>query len=118
VTRLQVPTRRRQVGGGEGSVAVAQQMDAGSLAGATNADPPTPHESLPHASHTAAGIRLAGATHDVHMFDVRSGTWEKTTPQGEPPSPRAAHAATAVGNMVVIQVGAAFLWGLLGSTWH
>lgn len=52
----------------------------------------------------AAGIRLAGATHDVHIFDVRSGKWEKITPQGEPPSPRAAHAAAAVGNMVVIQV--------------
>lgn len=53
---------------------------------------------------SAAGIRLAGATNDVHIFDVRSGKWEKITPQGEPPSPRAAHAAAAVGNMVVIQV--------------
>jgi hypothetical protein len=53
--------------------------------------------------HTA-GIRLAGATNDVHIFDVRSGRWEKITPLGEPPSPRAAHAAAAVGNMVVIQV--------------
>ena len=56
-------------------------------------------------SLAAAGIRLAGATNDVHIFDVRSGKWEKITPQGEPPSPRAAHAAAAVGNMVVIQVG-------------
>lgn len=38
------------------------------------------------------------------MFDVRSGTWEKIQPQGEAPSPRAAHAGAAVGSMVVIQV--------------
>lgn len=50
------------------------------------------------------GIRLAGATNDVHVFDARVGKWEKITPLGEPPSPRAAHAAAAVGNMVVIQV--------------
>lgn len=37
-------------------------------------------------------------------MDVRSGRWEKVTPLGEPPSPRAAHAAAAVGNMVVVQV--------------
>lgn len=53
----------------------------------------------------SAGIRLAGATNDVHLFDVRSGRWDKVVPQGEPPSPRAAHAAAAVGNMVVIQGG-------------
>lgn len=52
-----------------------------------------------------AGIRLAGATNDVHIMDVRSGKWEKVVPQGEPPSPRAAHAAAAVGNMVVVQGG-------------
>jgi hypothetical protein len=54
------------------------------------------------------GIRLAGATNDVHIFDVRNGKWEKITPLGEPPSPRAAHAAAAVGNMVVIQVRPGF----------
>eukprot|EP00271_Cylindrocystis_brebissonii_P001162 TRINITY_DN11466_c0_g1_i1.p1 TRINITY_DN11466_c0_g1~~TRINITY_DN11466_c0_g1_i1.p1 ORF type:complete len:942 (+),score=168.46 TRINITY_DN11466_c0_g1_i1:136-2961(+) len=53
----------------------------------------------------AAGIRLAGATADVHSFDVASRTWTKLVPVGEPPSPRAAHAATAVGTMVVIQGG-------------
>ncbi|KAL6761015.1 Metallo-dependent phosphatase-like protein [Haematococcus lacustris] len=53
----------------------------------------------------ASGIRLAGATCDVHIFDVRNGRWDKITPLGEPPSPRAAHAAAAVGNMVVIQGG-------------
>jgi len=51
----------------------------------------------------ATGIRLAGATADVHSFDVPSGTWTKLTPLGEAPSPRAAHAATAVGSMVVMQ---------------
>jgi len=38
-------------------------------------------------------------------MDVRSGKWEKVVPLGEPPSPRAAHAAAAVGNMVVVQGG-------------
>ena len=51
-----------------------------------------------------AGIRLAGATSDVHVLDVRTGRWDKLVPQGEPPSPRAAHAAAAVGSMVVVQV--------------
>ncbi|WPT14103.1 Serine/threonine-protein phosphatase BSL1-like protein [Picochlorum sp. SENEW3] len=60
--------------------------------------PPTP-------SPNASGIRLAGATNDVHIFDVRSGEWKKVVPQGDPPSARAAHAAAAVGNMVVIQGG-------------
>lgn len=60
--------------------------------------PPTPAPS-------ASGIRLAGATNDVHIFDVKSGKWEKVVPSGDAPSPRAAHAAAAVGNMVVIQGG-------------
>lgn len=53
----------------------------------------------------AAGIRLAGATADVHCFDITTKTWTRLQPVGEPPSPRAAHAATAVGTMVVIQGG-------------
>lgn len=40
----------------------------------------------------------------MHMMDVRSGKWERANTQGEPPSPRAAHAAAAVGSMVVVQV--------------
>ncbi|KAG6478343.1 serine/threonine-protein phosphatase BSL2 homolog [Zingiber officinale] len=52
-----------------------------------------------------AGIRLAGATADVHCYDVLSSKWTRLTPLGEPPSPRAAHVATAVGTMVVIQGG-------------
>jgi hypothetical protein len=63
-----------------------------------------PDPNLDHACFIHAGIRLAGATNDVHIFDIRTGTWVKITPMGEPPSPRAAHAAAAVGNMVVVQV--------------
>ncbi|CAI9768594.1 unnamed protein product [Fraxinus pennsylvanica] len=53
----------------------------------------------------SAGIRLAGATADVHSYDVLTNKWSRVTPVGEPPSPRAAHVATAVGTMVVIQGG-------------
>ncbi|KAK8596055.1 hypothetical protein V6N13_000716 [Hibiscus sabdariffa] len=53
----------------------------------------------------SAGIRLAGATADVHCYDVLTNKWSRITPFGEPPSPRAAHVATAVGTMVVIQGG-------------
>ncbi|XP_004487445.1 serine/threonine-protein phosphatase BSL3-like [Cicer arietinum] len=52
-----------------------------------------------------AGIRLAGATADVHCYDVLTNKWSRLTPFGEPPTPRAAHVATAVGTMVVIQGG-------------
>ncbi|XP_073050866.1 serine/threonine-protein phosphatase BSL3-like isoform X1 [Primulina eburnea] len=53
----------------------------------------------------SAGIRLAGATADVHCYDVLTNNWSRLTPIGEPPTPRAAHVATAVGTMVVIQGG-------------
>ncbi|KAK8514423.1 hypothetical protein V6N13_063313 [Hibiscus sabdariffa] len=53
----------------------------------------------------SAGIRLAGATADVHCYDVLTNKWLRITPLGEPPTPRAAHVATAVGTMVVIQGG-------------
>ncbi|KAJ7571101.1 hypothetical protein O6H91_01G148500 [Diphasiastrum complanatum] len=59
----------------------------------------------PASSSGNAGIRLAGATADVHCFDILSNTWMRVHPVGDPPSPRAAHAATAVGSMVVIQGG-------------
>ncbi|KAI9072574.1 hypothetical protein K1719_045461 [Acacia pycnantha] len=52
-----------------------------------------------------AGIRLAGATADVHCYDILTNKWSRITPYGEPPTPRAAHVATAVGTMVVIQGG-------------
>ena len=64
-----------------------------------------PSDAPPSPGPSAAGIRLAGATNDVHIFDVRGGRWEKVAVAGEPPSPRAAHAAAAVGNMVVVQGG-------------
>ncbi|XP_051120385.1 serine/threonine-protein phosphatase BSL3-like [Andrographis paniculata] len=53
----------------------------------------------------SAGIRLAGATADVHCYDVLTNKWSRISPIGEPPTPRAAHVATAVGTMVVIQGG-------------
>ncbi|KAL8094335.1 serine/threonine-protein phosphatase BSL3 isoform X2 [Apium graveolens] len=53
----------------------------------------------------SAGIRLAGATSDVHCYDVLTNKWSRITPFGDPPTPRAAHVATAVGTMVVIQGG-------------
>ncbi|KAM7256147.1 hypothetical protein ACFE04_011888 [Oxalis oulophora] len=51
------------------------------------------------------GECLAGATADIHCYDVLINKWSRITPIGEPPSPRAAHVATAVGTMVVIQGG-------------
>ncbi|GER25383.1 serine/threonine-protein phosphatase, partial [Striga asiatica] len=51
------------------------------------------------------GPSLAGATADVHCYDVLTNKWSRVTPIGEPPTPRAAHVATAVGTMVVIQGG-------------
>ncbi|XP_010907354.1 serine/threonine-protein phosphatase BSL3 isoform X2 [Elaeis guineensis] len=63
------------------------------------------NSAAPPSSAGSAGIRLAGATADVHCYDVLSNKWTRLTPLGEPPSPRAAHAATAVGTMVVIQGG-------------
>ncbi|WZZ11455.1 hypothetical protein YC2023_097376 [Brassica napus] len=59
----------------------------------------------PTSAAPSAGIRLAGATADVHCYDVLSNKWTRLTPFGEPPTPRAAHVATAVGTMVVIQGG-------------
>ncbi|KAF6156035.1 hypothetical protein GIB67_035392 [Kingdonia uniflora] len=59
----------------------------------------------PPSSAGSAGIRLAGATADVHCYDVLSNKWSRLLPLGEQPSPRAAHVATAVGTMVVIQGG-------------
>ncbi|XP_077225732.1 serine/threonine-protein phosphatase BSL3-like isoform X2 [Tasmannia lanceolata] len=59
----------------------------------------------PPSPSPAGGIRLAGATADVHCYDVLSNKWSRLTPLGEQPSPRAAHVATAVGTMVVIQGG-------------
>ncbi|WOG89749.1 hypothetical protein DCAR_0208988 [Daucus carota subsp. sativus] len=51
------------------------------------------------------GIRLAGVTNSVHCYDVLSRKWTRIKPSGEPPSPRAAHTAAAVGTMVGFQGG-------------
>ncbi|KAK6120105.1 hypothetical protein DH2020_046141 [Rehmannia glutinosa] len=53
----------------------------------------------------APGIRLAGVTNSIHSYDVLTRKWTRLRPAGEPPSPRAAHAAAAVGTMVVFQGG-------------
>uniref|UniRef100_A0A1D1XMQ7 Serine/threonine-protein phosphatase n=1 Tax=Anthurium amnicola TaxID=1678845 RepID=A0A1D1XMQ7_9ARAE len=63
------------------------------------------NSAAPPSTAGSAGIRLAGATADVHCYDVLGSKWSRLTPVGEPPSPRAAHVATAVGTMVVIQGG-------------
>ncbi|KAK9055802.1 hypothetical protein SSX86_026887 [Deinandra increscens subsp. villosa] len=78
----------------------------------------------------AAGIRLAGVTNSVHAYDILTKKWTRLLqlyivlvanlvrnqiliceeylcrmrPAGEAPSPRAAHAAAAVGTMVVFQL--------------
>ncbi|KAJ4968784.1 hypothetical protein NE237_015485 [Protea cynaroides] len=54
---------------------------------------------------SAPGIRLAGVNNSVHSYDVVTRKWTRLRPAGEPPSPRAAHAAAAVGTMVVFQGG-------------
>ncbi|KAG6785139.1 hypothetical protein POTOM_010864 [Populus tomentosa] len=54
---------------------------------------------------SAPGIRLDGATNSVHSYDVLTRKWTRIQAAGEPPSPRAAHAAAAVGTMVVFQGG-------------
>ncbi|KAL4354520.1 hypothetical protein GQ457_06G029650 [Hibiscus cannabinus] len=57
------------------------------------------------ASSASPGIRLAGVTNSVHSYNVLTGKWTKIIPAGDPPSPRAAHAAAVVGTMVVFQGG-------------
>lgn len=57
------------------------------------------------ASSSAPGIRLAGVTNSVHSYDILTRKWTRIRPAGDPPSHRAAHAAAAVGTMVVFQGG-------------
>jgi len=64
------------------------------------ASPPSPGGGA-----STSGIRLAGATNEVHLFHVARGEWQRAAPEGTPPTARAAHAAAAVGNMVVVQGG-------------
>nr|XP_043608930.1 serine/threonine-protein phosphatase BSL1-like isoform X2 [Erigeron canadensis] len=48
---------------------------------------------------------IHGVTNAVHVYDVITRKWTRIQPAGEPPSPRAAHVAAAVGTMVVYQGG-------------
>ncbi|KAI4326478.1 hypothetical protein MLD38_031790 [Melastoma candidum] len=48
---------------------------------------------------------LAGVTNSVHSYDILTQKWTRIKPAGEPPSPRAAHAAATMGTMVVFQGG-------------
>uniref|UniRef100_A0A2P2MN52 protein-serine/threonine phosphatase n=1 Tax=Rhizophora mucronata TaxID=61149 RepID=A0A2P2MN52_RHIMU len=57
------------------------------------------------ASSSIPGIRLAGVTNSIHSYDILTRKWTRLRPAGDPPSPRAAHAAAAVGTMVVFQGG-------------
>ncbi|EMS55151.1 Serine/threonine-protein phosphatase BSL1-like protein [Triticum urartu] len=50
-------------------------------------------------------VGLAGVTNTVHSYDVDKRRWTRLHPAGDPPSPRAAHSAAAVGTMVVFQGG-------------
>ncbi|GFZ04657.1 BRI1 suppressor 1 (BSU1)-like 1 [Actinidia rufa] len=60
------------------------------------------------AASSDPGIRLAGVTNAIHSYDILTRKWTRHVllrPAGDPPSPRAAHAAAAVGTMVVFQGG-------------
>jgi len=63
----------------------------------------------PAAAGPNAGIRLSGATNSVHVFESKTGQWSELqtvcSREGDKPTPRAAHAAVAYGNMLVVQGG-------------
>nr|GMD67353.1 serine/threonine-protein phosphatase BSL3-like [Ipomoea batatas] len=59
-----------------------------------------------HSISPVVGQGLAGGLRLIsHCYDVLTNKWSRIAPIGEPPTPRAAHVATAVGTMVVIQGG-------------
>jgi hypothetical protein len=103
--RRAAPTRRRRRRSPPASSSLSLLPAGGATAlegqakGAASVDAP------PSPGPAPGGIRLAGATSDVHLMTVRTGAWARVAPAGEPPSPRAAHAAAAVGNMVVVHGG-------------
>ena len=70
-----------------------------------NASTNNKQNSSSSSSPPQQGVRLAGATNDVHILDVRTGTWQKLKPSGDPPTARAAHAAANVGGMLVVHGG-------------
>ncbi|PON76073.1 Kelch-type beta propeller [Parasponia andersonii] len=47
---------------------------------------------------------MASTTADVHCYDVLTNKWSTITPFGEQLTQSAAHAATAVGTVVIIQL--------------
>ncbi|KAK9811526.1 hypothetical protein WJX72_005322 [[Myrmecia] bisecta] len=94
-----------EVAGPDGEVSNAKLILFGGATALEGSQRPDGNAPASPGPASGTGIRLAGATSDVHILDVRTGRWERMQPQGEPPSPRAAHAAAAVGSMVVVQGG-------------
>jgi hypothetical protein len=59
----------------------------------------TPFPNFFYSSHSRFWLSIVISSDNIPQHNV-----VRLTPLGEPPSPRAAHVATAVGTMVVIQV--------------
>ena len=89
----------------EGSEKAAGAGNNGAAAAAASAGGGAAATQANGTGSGGSNVRLAGATNEVHIFDVFRGTWRRITPEGETPSPRAAHAAAAIGNMVVVVGG-------------
>ncbi|KAJ1688576.1 hypothetical protein LUZ63_019966 [Rhynchospora breviuscula] len=87
-----------------GATAIEGSASASASPSSSPLHPPSPSPS-PSSALPLPGIRLAGVTNSVHSYDVDSKKWTRIHPVGEAPSPRAAHAAAAVGTMVVFQGG-------------
>ncbi len=88
-----------------GATALENASNSSSNATTTTTDKNANATTNTNNSSSSSGVRLAGATNDVHVFDVKSGTWQKLRPSGDPPSPRAAHASANVGGMLVVHGG-------------
>ncbi|CAH2039025.1 unnamed protein product [Thlaspi arvense] len=52
-----------------------------------------------------SGICLDGVTNSVHCLNVFTRKWARICPEGQPPSPRACHAAAASGRLLAILGG-------------
>ena len=90
-----------------GGATALENSSASTTTGTTTdkIDSDNPANTTTTKNGTSGGVRLAGATNDVHVFDVKSGTWQKLYPSGDPPSARAAHASANVGGMLVVHGG-------------
>ncbi|MFQ6671543.1 hypothetical protein Gotur_036061, partial [Gossypium turneri] len=53
----------------------------------------------------SAGIRLAGATADVHCYDVLTNKWSRVVVQGPGPGPRYGHVMALVGQRYLMAIG-------------